>query len=271
MASRRKTTRQRRIVEILGTQPTLRVSDLAEQLNVSTETVRRDLDELTRQGLIDRTYGGAVRRLSLEPGLNERHNLLVPQRQAIARTAVPLLAGSRHLMFGSGATTVHVARRLAFAMNHVTVLTHSFGVATVLAFNPTITVIMTPGVYHPEEGALHGGQTLQFLEGFRADWAVVGASGLVPDGASDALIEAAEVYGAMVRRSIQVMVVADSSKFDREFPALYAPWERIDVLVTDTPPRGSLARAIAADGVSVRVEAPAGPAPGSTPSRELAS
>lgn len=271
MASRRKTTRQRRIVEILSTQPTLRVSDLAQQLDVSTETVRRDLDDLTQQGLIDRTYGGAVRRLSLEPGLTERHNLLVPQRQAIARVAVPLLSGSRHLMIGSGATTVHVARRLAFEMNNVTVLTHSFGVATVLAFNPTITVVMAPGVYHPEEGAIHGGQTLQYLDGFRADWAVVGASGLVPDGASDALIEAAEVYSAMVRRSAQVMVVADSSKFDREFPALYASWERIDVLVTDTPPRGPLARAVAAAGVAVRVETAAGSAQGSAPSHELAS
>ncbi|MBB4266138.1 DeoR/GlpR family transcriptional regulator of sugar metabolism [Roseospira visakhapatnamensis] len=258
-------------MEILGTRSALRVADLAAELDVSTETVRRDLDDLTRQGLIDRTYGGAVRRPSLEPGLSERQTQLVPQRQAIARAAVPLLAGARHVMIGSGSTTMHVSRRLAFEMRDVTVLTHSFGAATVLAGNPAITVMMTPGVYHLGEGALHGGQTLRFLEDFRADWAVVGASGLMPDGASDAMIEAAEVYGAMARRSARVMVVADSSKFDRAFPASYASWEGIDVLVTDTPPRGPLARAIAAAKVSVRVECSAAPPPGTETSGGRAS
>jgi DeoR/GlpR family transcriptional regulator of sugar metabolism len=246
MATGKKAIRQRRIIEALGTQPSLRVSDLAAQLHVSTETVRRDLDDLTGRGLISRTYGGAVRRLSLEPGLNERHGLLVPQRQSIARMAVPLLAGAKHIMIGSGATTVHVARRLAFEMNNVTVVTHSFGVATVLALNPTIAVLMAPGLYHAQEGATHGAQTLRFLEGFRADWAILGASGLREDGASDALIEAAEVYAAMVRRAAQVMVVADSSKFDKPFPAQYAAWDDIDVLVTETAPQGALATAAAA-------------------------
>lgn len=244
MASGKKANRQRRIVEALGTQPSLRVSDLATQLNVSTETVRRDLDELTGQGLINRTYGGAVRRLSEEPGLNERHRLLVTERQSIARMAVPLLAGAKHVMIGSGATTVHVARRLAFVMNNVTVVTHSFGVATVLALNPTISVLMAPGLYHAQEGATHGAQTLRFLENFRADWAILGASGLQEDGASDALIQAAEVYAAMVRRAARVMVVADSSKFDSPFPARYATWDDIDVLVTETAPQGALAEAM---------------------------
>ncbi|SDE48979.1 DeoR/GlpR family DNA-binding transcription regulator [Rhodospira trueperi] len=254
MAIGKKTARQRRILEILGTQPTLRVSDLAAQLGVSTETVRRDLDDLTGRGLISRTYGGAVRRLSLEPGLNERHALLVPQRQSIARLAVPFLAGAKHIMIGSGATTVHVSKRLAFEMNNLTVVAHSFGVATVLALNPTITVLMAPGVYHAQEGAVHGAQTARFLEGFRADWAILGASGLKEDGASDALIEAAEVYATMMRRAAQVMVVADSSKFDEPFPARYANWDDIDVLVTETPPKGALAKAIAADGTRVVAE-----------------
>ncbi|KAA5605906.1 DeoR/GlpR transcriptional regulator [Roseospira marina] len=252
--SRKKATRQRRIIDALSTQPTLRVGDLAERLDVSTETVRRDLDELTRQGHISRTYGGAVRRLSLEPGLNERHALLVPQREAIARLAVPLLAEAKHIMLGSGATTVHVARRIAFQMNNVTVLTHSFGVATVLSLNPTITVLMAPGVYDAREGAMHGAQTLRFLEGYRADWAILGASGLKEDGASDALIEAAEVYAAMNRRAARTMVVADSSKFDQTFPAIYATWESIDALVTETAPRGTLAQAIANAGTSVNAE-----------------
>lgn len=256
MASKKKTIRQRRIFEELNFQPSLRVAELADRLGVSTETVRRDLAELTQEGLISRTYGGAVRRSSLEPGLNERHALLVEERQAIARAAVADLAGARHLMIGSGATTVHVARRLAFEMNNLTVITHSFGVATVLSLNPTIRVLVTPGVYHAEEGAIHGAQSLRFLEDYRVDWAILGASGLDEEGASDALIEAAEVYSMMMRRSQRTMIVADASKFGQHFPARYATWDRVDKLVSDAAPKGSLARAIKNGGADVRLPPP---------------
>nr|WP_321445568.1 DeoR/GlpR family DNA-binding transcription regulator [uncultured Cohaesibacter sp.] len=252
MTSNKKQTRQRRIVEELAFQPSLRVSDLAEKLNVSTETVRRDLDELTKKGLIGRTYGGAVARQNMqEPGLNERHNMLVDERQKIARTAVQELAGSKHFMIGSGATTVHVARRMAYEMNNVTVLTHSFGVATALSMNPTIRVFMAPGRYFAREGAMHGGQTIRYLQNYRADWAILGASGLNVEGGTDALIEAGEVYAQMIQRSTRTMVVADHSKYGETFATQYANWKAIDLLVSDQEPPNAIAEAL--KGADVRM------------------
>lgn len=257
MVSRKKTIRQKRILEELDFQPTLRVSDLAERLSVSTETVRRDLDELTTQGLIQRTYGGAVRQSpGQEPGINERHALLTEERQYIARLAVPLLSGTKHVMIGSGATTVHVARRIAFEMNNLTVFTHSFGVATVLALNPTIRVIMTPGDYHAGEGAMVGSLTLRFLDDYKVDWAILGASGVDETGTTDALVDAAEVYAKMTRQAARTMVVADSSKFGQTFPARYATWEDIDVLVSETAPPARLGKALTANHVTLKVDAP---------------
>jgi DeoR/GlpR family transcriptional regulator of sugar metabolism len=247
----RKPDRQRSILSELEQAPSLRVGDLAQRLRVSTETIRRDLAELTDRGLLNRTYGGAVRPAPSEPGVNERHSLFTDERQRIARAAVPLLAGARHIVMGSGATTTHVARRIAVEMTNITVITHAFGIATVLSLNPTISVIVAPGLYHPGEGAMHGAQTLRFLEDFAPDWCVTGASGLAPDGPSDALIEMAEVYAAMVRRSVRRMVVADHSKHDHRFPARYAAWDAIDALVTDRAPEALLARSIDAAGVRV--------------------
>ncbi|MEM6356909.1 MAG: DeoR/GlpR family DNA-binding transcription regulator [Pseudomonadota bacterium] len=249
--SRNKDARQQKILRELELRPSLRVSELAERLLVSAETIRRDLDELTDDGLIDRTYGGAVRRLAAEPAVGERHRLLVPEREAIARVACAQLAGARFAMLGSGATTVHVARRIAVEMRELTVITHSFGVATVLSLNPTIQVIMTPGRYHAGEGALHGAETLNFLDGLRADWAVLGASGLNEQGPSDALLDAGTVYAAMLRRSTRGMIVADASKFDRMFPSAWAGWDAVEMLVTDAEPRGRLATAITDAGVTV--------------------
>jgi DeoR/GlpR family transcriptional regulator of sugar metabolism len=248
-----KTERRRGILAELEQAPSLRVGELAALFHVSTETIRRDLEALRAEGALNRTYGGAVRSAPVEPGLGERHALLVPERQRMARAAAPLLAGARLILLGSGATTTHVARRIAVETTGLTVITHAFGVATVLALNPTIETLMTPGAYHAGEGALHGAQTLRFLEDFRADWAILGASGLTPEGPADALIEMAAVYGAMARRARRRMVVADHSKHDAPFPARYARWSEIDVLVTDRPPQGPLARALSAGGVQVVV------------------
>nr|WP_321454931.1 DeoR/GlpR family DNA-binding transcription regulator [uncultured Cohaesibacter sp.] len=250
MTSSKKQTRQKRIVDELAFQPSLRVADLADKLHVSSETIRRDLDELTKQGLIGRTYGGAVARRSMqEPGLNERHNLLVEERQRIAKAAIPALAGSKHFMIGSGATTMQVARRMAFEMNNITVLTHAFGIATALSMNPTIKVFMAPGRYYAKEGAMHGGQTIRFLQTFRADWAILGASGLDEEGGTDAVIDAGEVYATMIQRATRTMVVADHSKYGESFAAQYATWKSIDVLVSDQAPPTRLATAINEAGV----------------------
>lgn len=234
--------RRRQILAELEQHPSLRVSQLAARLGVSAETVRRDLDALTVDGQIDRTYGGAMRRRSLEPSVSERHNMRAAERERIARRGCPLLAGAGLVMIGSGATTVHLARRIALEMNGLTVIAHSFGVATVLALNPTITVLMAPGIYHAGEGAVHGAETVAFLDGHQADWAIIGASGLDEGGPSDALLDAGQVYRRMVARSARTMLVADGSKFGKRFPACWAGWQDIACLVTDeAPPEGIVA------------------------------
>ncbi|MEM7744560.1 MAG: DeoR/GlpR family DNA-binding transcription regulator [Pseudomonadota bacterium] len=232
--------RRRRILAEFEQHPSLRVSQLAARLGVSAETVRRDLDALTTEGQVDRTYGGAMRRRSLEPSVSERHNMRAAERERIARRGCPLLKGAGLVMIGSGATTVHLARRIALEMNDLTVIAHSFGVATVLALNPTITVLMVPGAYHAGEGAIHGAEAVGFLDGYQADWAVLGASGMDAGGPSDALLEAGEVYRRMVARAERTMLVADSSKFGKRFPACWAGWSDISCVVTDAAPPDGL-------------------------------
>lgn len=251
--SRKKERRQKAILEQLSITPTMRVGRLAETLEVTTETIRRDLEELAAQGLIARTYGGAMLRQPMEPALSERHKELVEERAAIGRAAAPLLAGARVIMMGSGATTTQIARRIALEMSEVTVIAHSVSVAAALAVNPSIQVVVAPGVYHAGEGALHGAQTVRFLSDYSADWSVTGASAMSPLGPSDALIEAGDVYATMLRQSARHMVVADHSKFDRMATARYSDWGEIDVLVSDARPQGPLGRALQLAGVGVRL------------------
>ncbi|WP_022961994.1 DeoR/GlpR family DNA-binding transcription regulator [Halopseudomonas pelagia] len=250
--SRAKTARQAEILAELNTTPSLRIADLAKLHQVSSETIRRDLDELTRSGHLNRTYGGAVRAIASEPAVTERHRLYMQEREQIARTAVDLMKDARILMIGSGSTTVHVARRIASVMKDITVITHSFGVATVLSINPTIRVIVLPGDYHAAEGAMVGAHTLAFLHSLSADYTVLGSSGLSTEGPTDALIDCAVVYSAMIQRAVNTIVVADHSKFDATFPARYASWQQVQYLVADQQPSGKLAAVLSQNKVAVR-------------------
>ena len=244
-----KSRRQSHILTQLGGQPSLRVAELARLLDVTTETIRRDLDELTDKGLLNRTYGGATRPLDSEPSISERHLLFPAERERIARAAMGLLDGARTLMIGSGSTTVHVARRIAVEKREITVITHSFGIATALAGNATIRTILLPGDYHAREGVTIGAHTIGFAQGFRADAAIVGASGLDGEGPSEAVIDCGAVYTAMMARAARTLVVADHSKFDRMFPSRYASWSQIGDLVSDAKPPRPLMQALHQAGV----------------------
>lgn len=238
--SKNKQLRQAKILAEINDAPSLRIAELARRHSVSTETIRRDLDELTQRGHLNRTYGGAVRAESAEPSVTERHRLFVAERERIAREAIKPLRNGRIFMIGSGATTVHVARRIATDLKDITVITHAFGVATVLSMNPTIRVIIAPGDYDSTEGAMVGAHTLNFLNQYAVDYAILGASGITAEGPSDALIDCGMIYNAMTQRADKCMVVADHSKFDMTYPARYASWQQIDWLVTDRSPTGPM-------------------------------
>lgn len=246
-----KTARQRQILATLDGAPSLRVAELAQRLGVSTETIRRDLDAMTQAGLLNRTYGGAVRPLGSEPAVAERQGMFVAERQRIAAATIPLLAGARVLILGSGSTIVHVAHEVAARMHDIMVVTHSFGVTTALAANPSIKILLLPGEYNATEGTVLGGNAVAFLQNLYADATVLGASGLTAEGPNDALPESAAVYAAMAARGARTIITADHSKFNRVFTARYAAWRQVAHLVTDAPPDGPLAWGLEDEGVGV--------------------
>ncbi len=248
-----KAERQEQIVRAVGRSPALRVHELAARLGVSTETIRRDLAELEHRGLINRTYGGAVRPISVEPALTERQALMVEERERIAAAAVVLVEREDILMIGGGATTLHFARQLSETADPLTVITHSFSIAMVLGGNPMIRVLMLPGQYDAREGLIHGPDTIDALGRFHANKAFLGASGLTLEGPNDAAIGPGLVYGAMMRRASESVVLADRSKFNRPSLTVYGPWTGKTTLVTDAPPTGDLARALKQGGVRVAV------------------
>jgi DeoR/GlpR family transcriptional regulator of sugar metabolism len=255
-----KSARQARIMTELSASPLLRASDLAAHLGVSGETIRRDLVELGERGLINRTYGGAARPFALEPALGERERMLVAERRAIGAAVADMIGSDEVLMMGAGSTTLQVARHLAARQTHVTVITHAFNIATMLATNPAIRVLVCPGRFNGRDAYVYGSQTIAHLAGFEANRAIVGATGIGLHGANEADDEAAAVFRTMIARSAETIIVADHSKFNQPALSVFAPWDEIDKLVTDQRPAGTLARTIERASVEIvlasRVDAP---------------
>lgn len=239
-----KTDRQARIVAELRSTPALRVNELAELLAVSTETARRDLAELADRGLINRTYGGAMRPVSFEPALAEREGLKVAERERIAAAAVKLISADDILMIGGGATTLQFARRVAVECNHLTIITHAFSIAMVLASNPAHKVLMLPGQYDGREDLIHGAEAIDALQRFRASKAFLGASGITAEGPNDAGVGPGLIYGAMMRRASETIILADHSKFERPSLSIYGEWSASVTLVSDQAPEGTLAASL---------------------------
>ena len=254
MKAQSKQRRQEAILAELRASPAIRIVDLSAAHSVSTETIRRDLDELSAGGLISRTYGGATAApLTMEPLLDDRYRLNVEQRLALARVAAQSIADGDTLMIDAGATTIHVARRLAAERHDLRVVTTSFGVATALSANPSFSIRMAPGDYDSRDGGVSGPETLAYLRTFSVAATVIGASCLDGEGPSDFNPASVWIKQVMIERAERTMLVLDGSKFGQKAFQRVCGLEAIDVLVTDAQPQDALRRALQEANVDVRV------------------
>lgn len=240
-----KKERWQRILKRLNSDVTVRISTLAEQFGVTTETIRRDIDTLTQQGLVSRTYGGAASRsLADEPGLAQRRARNVAERERIARTAAALVQPGDVLMVDSGSTTYHFARALAAAPMDLTVLTNCIPVAQVLGAIADYRVLLCPGLFSVTEHAVFGQETTRFLERFHANKAFIGAGGITDRGVTDADAEACWIKRKMIERSDRSILLLDHSKFDCHLFDTVCDLAEISDLVCDQRPPKPIGRAL---------------------------
>lgn len=240
-----KRDRQQRILAELRVSATLRISELANELGVSYETIRRDLEEMGESGLINRTYGGAVARpFGFEPAWNERANAMTAEREHIASLAIRFVQPGEVLMIDAGSTTLHFARRLAAELKDLTVITNSFAVAQAVATNPSMSVIACPGRYEVQEGGVAGPDCIAFLSRFNANRAVIGASGFTLEGPNEANSNAAAVKRAMLARAQERMLLIDHLKFGQPNLEVVCALQDLNRIVTDKAPAREMALAL---------------------------
>ncbi|MEQ8965011.1 MAG: DeoR/GlpR family DNA-binding transcription regulator [Azospirillaceae bacterium] len=234
------------------------IAGLAEMLDVSEMTIRRDLDALAARGLVERAHGGAVARWGnrldiVEPALEERLGRNATAKARIAGLACDLVGDGQAMALDIGSTTLRLAHVLRD--KNVRIFTSSLKIAMLLSESRP-RVYMLGGEIRGSEPSLVGPMALGQLETFRFDSFFMGASGLSEDGLYDYSLEDTEIKRAMMARAARTIALVDSSKFERLSIVKIADLEQLDMLITDASPEGALADGLEAAGVEVRVAAP---------------
>jgi DeoR family fructose operon transcriptional repressor len=247
--------RQQAMTQLVRARGRISVVELAQEYDVTTETVRRDLSVLEDRNLVRRVHGGAIPADALtliEAGLPDRDVARIEQKQRIAAAAVELLPkADSTVVIDAGTTTVRLSRLLP-ANLQMTVVTHAVPIAAQLAGSPQIELHLLPGRVRRHTHAAVGAETVEALDAIRADLAFLGTNGLtVEHGLSTPDRTEAAVKRAIVERARRVVVLADSSKIGVERTIKFAELAAVDTLVTDKEIATDAREAIERQGVEV--------------------
>ena len=245
--------RQRLIVTEARRAGRVEVTALAAQLDVTTETVRRDLTALERQGLLRRVHGGAipVERLGFEPGLDARASSQTDQKERIAKAALAELPHEGAILIDAGTTTARLAELIP-GDRELTVITNSLPIAMTLSVRPSLTVLMIGGRIRGRTLAAVDTWAQQALRDTFVDLAFVGTNGIsVRRGLTTPDQTEAATKAAMIAAARRTVVLADHTKLGVDHLARFGSLDDIDTFITDSDADAELAADLEAAGPTV--------------------
>ena len=249
--------RRREILGVLHRDGRVLVKDLARQFRISQITIRKDLEFLDGQGVIQRTHGGALPVQSgalLDPTLREKEKPHRKQKTEIALAAARLVEDGQSVLLDSGTTTTAIARALKHSLNtraRLTVITNAINIAAELA-GTNIEVILTGGTLRKNSFSLVGPLAERTLRQLSADILFLGVDGFdTAAGLFTPNLLESEVNRTMVEIARRTIAVCDSSKFGRRSLCNIMPVAAVHEVITDTQILKSDLRALKEAGVKV--------------------
>lgn len=223
--------KEEQILAMLVADPSIGVGELATELSVSTVTMRAYLNNLGEKGYLYRVRGGAVP--TLHPEIIEREQTRQAQKRSIASMAASLVDAGDTIMIEAGTTTAIVAR-LLLGKRDVSVVTNNTLALAHCRGNPGLRVQVVGGEYRPATESIVGPVAIEHIRRFHVRTAFVGTDGFsVAHGLSTHLVEGAEVVKCMATAADRVVVLADSSKYNRNGFVTVLPLSRVDIIITD--------------------------------------
>ncbi|WP_123042760.1 DeoR/GlpR family DNA-binding transcription regulator [Cohnella candidum] len=227
--------RKKKILERLNKEERVEVQVLAEEFRVSTETIRRDLERLDRDGRLKKVYGGAVkvRADSLELPFDEKTLLQAQEKAAIGRYAASLVKDGDTVMLGNGTTTIELIRNLT-EHRDVTIVTHSTPTLLLALDIFPGKIIFAGGEVNKRQKSTEGPLAELVLNRLRVNKAFISAGGVsLVDGITDYELSEANISRKMMERADETIFLADSSKFGRTTFASVCPLDDVYTMITD--------------------------------------
>ena len=246
--------RQNEILTLLNQQDRVEVEDLARRFGVSLQTVRTDLRDLSGRGQLSRVHGGAVRIASAaNRGYAERRSLNASGKRAMAAIAAEVLPENCSLALNIGTSTEQVARALS-CHKGLTVLSNNINIINMMMEMETRDLILVGGSIRQSDGAIVGEEAVEFINRYKLDYAVIGASAMDADGAIlDHDPREVSVARALLRNARTRILICDGSKFDRSAPVRICALAELDLVITDRPVPAEFAEAAARAGTRILV------------------
>lgn len=228
--------RRQAILDFVSSRSFAGVNDLAAMFNVTTATIRTDLQALEDDGKVIRSHGGvvpAVRPVSdLHEDVKSKEN--VDQKKRIAAAAAKLVGANDSIIIASGSTMACFAEAIT-PIEHLNVVTPSVRIAIKLINKEKISLVQLGGQLYPNSLSSRGTIAEAQLENFHCNQTFFGVEGFdLKCGLTCATAEEANLTRKMIERSSNVVVLADSTKLSRKGFGHICDLSDIDVLVTDT-------------------------------------
>jgi DeoR/GlpR family transcriptional regulator of sugar metabolism len=245
------------------------VADVAVRLGVSDMTIRRDLDDLEREGRLARTHGGAVsagasterqaarvNHALAEPTFEARLNKNAAAKRAIAAAAAVTAQGARAIALDVG-TTTYLLASLLVDWRQAKIFTNSLRIGARLG-EGRAEVYLPGGRLRGDEMSMAGASAIAQFEALWFDVAFIGVSGLTAEGVFDYSLDDTEMKRVYLKRSTRKIVLCDASKFNVMSLVQIAPLAHFDALITDAAPPPDIAAALSDAGVAVEIVAMGG-------------
>lgn len=228
-----KEERRRNILALLSREGKIVASELSEALQISEDTVRRDLNEMAATGLLQRVHGGALPQTPTAIPYRSRERESHAAKSQIAAACVRLLQPGQVIMIDSGTTALRVAQELPPDFR-ATVITNSVPVLEALSSHPGVEVIGVGGRLFKEARCTVGAQAVAEFRAVQADVCILGLNGIHPQvGLCVLEYESLWVKATMIHGARQVIAVAASDKLGTVAPFVFGPLTALTHLVTD--------------------------------------
>ena len=227
------------------------LEELAQQVEVSVSTVRRDLAAMEAAGNVKRTHGGAriVTPKTDEFAFSARDTHQLSEKEVIGQACAELIGPNQSVILDAGTTVYHVARYLEAKTPQI--VTNSLPVANLFAGAGKVEVVVTGGVIYPRLGVLVGPMAVEAFSKMHADVAIMSAGGITLDGITNSHGLLIDIQRAMLQAAGKVILCVDHTKFGRKSVARLCDLEAIDVIVTDEAAPTDLVEALRRRGVEV--------------------